>query len=553
MMIKKRLLLLIFILGLSSVNSLAAETEKTDPNPNPNPNAGTIQQSVENRDYLKLERELQEKKKQEEKNVTDETVRQEPETPDATAQILVKKIMTDPSAILSDAEITAITGKYEGRSVTIQELYQALKEINDLYAQKGFITAKAILPPQKVENGVVHVKLVEAHFGELTLGGNEHTRDSYIFKRLSEHNGGLVNIKTLEEDIFYFNRTNDLQIKAELKPGNDFGLTDCVLQVAEPDNIQGTLFSDNEGSKNTGKYRLGFSWADNSLTGNRDYLMVNPLWSEGTWAGSLSYNLPITRKGTRLGVSYSNNQSSVISGPYDSLDIQSDESDIGLNLSHPLRVKPNFKFDGMASLFNKKASTDFSDKTLIDYHVNTFSLGLAFQNIDQTGFWYHRYDLTYGDSGVSDAFYKFNLTAARQQTFKKDQLMICRLTGQLTNGHLLPSTEEFSIGGMTTVRGYRSGALSGDKGYNLSVEYDFPIQSFNKVKGLCFIDHGGAFPFKGNNQGTSGEDYLTSIGMGANFGYSQYLSGKLVIGVPIDPPEDEGGVKIEFYLQSVLF
>jgi hemolysin activation/secretion protein len=258
-------------------------------------------------------------------------------------------------------------------------------------------------------------------------------------------------------------------------------------------------------------------------------------------------------EGTRLGISYSNNSSSVISGPYDSLDITSDESDIGLNLNHPFRVKPNFKFDGMASLYNKKAGTAFSDKTLIDYHVDTISLGLAVQNIDRTGFWYHRYDLTYGDSDISDPFYKLNLTAVRQQMLPKNQLMIYRLSGQLTNNHLLPSTEQFSIGGMTTVRGYRAGALSGDKGYDFSIEYDFPIQRLKNAKGFCFVDHGGTFPYKGNNKGTTGEDYLTSIGIGTNLSYTKYLSGKLVLGVPISPPEDEGGVKIEFYLQSVLF
>jgi hemolysin activation/secretion protein len=545
---KKLWLLVILFLGFPCIPSHAAENEPTNSNPE-----AVQQQSVENKDYFRLEKELQEKKKQEENNVTDQTAKQEPATPHATAQIFVTKIVTEPSAILSVIEITAITGKYEGRPVDIQDLYRALKEINDLYAQKGFITAKAILPPQKIEDGIVRIKLVEAHYGQLTLEGNAHTRDSYILKRVSEHNGELVNIKTLEEEIFYFNRTNDVQIKAELKPGKEFGLTDCVLKVAEPDNIQGTLFSDNGGGSNTGKYRLGFSWMDNSLTGNRDYLAVNPLWSEGTWAGSISYNLPINGKGARLGFSYSDNQSSVISGPYDSLDIQSDESDTGLSLSYPIRVKPNFKFDGFASLYNKKAQTDFSDKTLVAYHVNTVSLGLAVQNIDRAGFWYHRYDLTYGDSGISASFYKLNLTAVRQQMLPKDQLMIYRLTGQLTNNHLLPSTEQLSIGGMTTVRGYNTGALSGDKGYNLSIEYNFPIRSLNNTKGFCFLDHGGTFPYKGNGKGTNGEDYLTSIGMGANFGYTKYLSGKLVLGVPIDPPEDQDGVKIEFYLQSVLF
>jgi hemolysin activation/secretion protein len=136
-----------------------------------------------------------------------------------------------------------------------------------------------------------------------------------------------------------------------------------------------------------------------------------------------------------------------------------------------------------------------------------------------------------------------------------DQRLVCRLTGQLTDDHLLPSTEAFSIGGMTTVRGYSNGLLSGDKGYVLSAEYNFPMQFLksNKVNGLVFIDHGGTFPFKGNNESASGHDYLTSTGFGVNFTCFKYLSGKIILGCPINPPENEDGFKIHFILQSALF
>lgn len=544
-MVKKTLVLIILILGLSRVNTMAAEIDPAAANP------GNIRQSVENRDYFRLEKELQEQKTpQEESNVTDKTTKQEATTSATKAQLFVKKIGTDVSEILSETEIAAVTAKYEGRSVDIQDLYHMLQELNDLYIQKGFITAKAILPPQKVTDGIVHVKLVEAHFGQLLLEGNEHTRDAYILKRFSQQSGDLVNISTLEKEIFYFNRTNDIQLKAELKPGQEFGQTDCVLKVVEPSNIQATLFSDNGGSANTGRYRLGLSWVNNSLTGNRDFLMISPVGTEGTWAGSVLYNRPITRKGTSLGFSYSKNQSSVISGPFDSLDIKSEETDSGINLNYPLRVKPNFKADGIASFFNKKAKTNFSGSTLIDYQVQTFSLGLTFQNIDPAGFWYHRYELTRGDSDIGDAFYRFNLTAVRQQKIKKDGLLIYRATGQLSNNNLLPTTEQFSIGGINTVRGYTTGILSGDQGYNLSIEYDFPLKFSQQVKGFAFIDHGGAFPYKGNNQGSSSEDYLTSIGCGLNLYNLNNLSGKLVLGMPID--SSKSGLQINFYLQRSL-
>jgi hemolysin activation/secretion protein len=244
------------------------------------------------------------------------------------------------------------------------------------------------------------------------------------------------------------------------------------------------------------------------------------------------------------------------------MDITSDETDIGLNLSHPFRVKPNFKLDGFASLTNKKASTDFSDKTLIDYHVDTISLGVSVQTVDSVGFWYSRYEITCGDAdyeGDPDAsekpsdFYRLNLAMIRQQKLKNDRSLTYRFSAQLSADKQLPSTETFSLGGVNTIRGCSAGILSGDTGYNFNIEYNFPFRFTDKARGFYFFDHGGTFPYKGNDENISADDFLTSIGLGVNFTYSKYFSGKIVLGVPLNPPDDEDGFRLEFYLQSIIF
>lgn len=531
------ILWLILIVNGTVVQAAAADADS----------GSAMPRTIENEDYYRLQQELLNQQNHQEKSaVVDHTTQQETAAPDSTLAFPVTQIEIDASEILAPAEIGAITGQYEGRIVGIQELYQALREINELYAKKGFITAKAILPPQKISGGVVRIKLVEGHFGQFLLEGNKSTRSSYILERLSPQSGDLVNLNTLSQDIFYFNRTNDIQLKAELKPGREFGLTDCILRVEEPGNAQATFFSDNGGAVSTGEYRLGASLVINSLFRVRDSLTVSPVWTQGTWSGSLAYSRPLDKRGTRLGISYSKNQSSVISGAFQSLDIKSNETDIGLNLSHPLRVKPNFKADAYGGVTHKRAETDFSAATLIDYDVNALSLGVSFQTIAPNGFWYSRSDLTWGLPENGAAFGRLNLSAVRQRLLANDRLLIYRIAGQLSDGHLLPSTETFGIGGMTTVRGYPASQYSGDQGYNLSIEYNFPVSFSKKMKGIFFIDHGGVFPFKGNDD-TRG-DFLTSVGFGANLNFSNHLSGKVTIGFPIRPPDGQG-VRIDYFMQ----
>ena len=62
----------------------------------------------------------------------------------------LKKIDTGSSAVLSAEEIAAVTKPYEGKDVTIADMYAVIEKINALYQQKGYMTCRAFLQPQTV-------------------------------------------------------------------------------------------------------------------------------------------------------------------------------------------------------------------------------------------------------------------------------------------------------------------------------------------------------------------------------------------------------------------
>lgn len=75
------------------------------------------------------------------------------------------------------------------------------ENFNYLYATKGYVTARAFLPPQTIENGVVKINLVEGTVGNITVEDNRWTRESFIKKRLSAKEGEIFEIGLLEQDI----------------------------------------------------------------------------------------------------------------------------------------------------------------------------------------------------------------------------------------------------------------------------------------------------------------------------------------------------------------
>ena len=72
-----------------------------------------------------------------------------------------------------------------------------------------------------------------------------------------------------------FNRTNDIQLQADLKAGTQFGTTDLELQVNEPERHVLRLTADNLGSVGTGVNRGGVSYFNRSLLGFRDDLALS--------------------------------------------------------------------------------------------------------------------------------------------------------------------------------------------------------------------------------------------------------------------------------------
>lgn len=513
-----------------------------------------LKRSTDIGEYYKQEKELNQEKAVSDKDTVINKTDPEPEQQQQeSVKFVINKIDINNSAILTKEEISAITAKYEGRELGLKDLYQAVAEINELYQKKNYIAAKAVLPPQKIEDGVVKIQLVEGRFGEILVEGNKYTKSSYIIDRISLHSGDLVKLDQLQKDIFYFNNTNDVGMRAELRPGKEFGTTDCILRLKEPEEWQVTMFSDNAGRSESGLYRIGMVFANNSLFGNRESLIINPIWTKGTLAGSVSYTVPVNNFGTRLGVSYSKNQVDIISGPYETMDIQGNSSDFGLSLSHPFTVEAKRKVEGYAELHWKESSTDFFGNTLLDSTVKTATIGSNIRTIDDKGVWYNQFSITGIDATKKDAyggkhFWRFNLSTIRQQELSNSRSIIWHLSSQMTDKREMPSSEQFSLGGMSSVKGYQEGLLSGDQGYYAGVEYDFPLQTTKKVKGLVFMDHGSTY--NAYNNGSQNRDFLTSAGIGMILNYSPDFFGKVVVGFPLSSSKEHDTARIHFFLQS---
>jgi hemolysin activation/secretion protein len=481
------------------------------------------------------------------------------ETAAPAIKVKVDKIIVTPSKLLTQKEIEGVINNYQGKELTIQDLFTAVNDINTLYSDKGYVTARAMLPPQKITNGVVTIKLIEGVVGNIEVKGNNSTRRQYILDRLNIKKGEAVNVKCLEKSLVFFNSTNDIQVRAEFQPGATEGTTNCILSIDEPDHYQITSFTDNAGRKENGLYRIGTYLYDSSLVGCRDHLTAGGVWADGTLAGNISYNSPIGYWGTRLGISYDINQVNVNSGPFEILDISGNSYDFGVMASQPVIAQQRLRSNLFAGFDLKRSSTEFSGTELFVTNTRTVTYGFDLQEYDCYGAWFGRNSFVNGFKGLGGDtnFFRYAGDLLRSQSLPWGLSATARCGGQLTPDHMLPSSEQFQIGGQSTVRGYTEGLLIGDNGYIASAELNTPIPFTQKTilkdtKAFIFVDQGGAFPYRpGEDKKILNTDFLTSVGWGININLiKQHVTGKINFGIPLTNRENtQGEVVCQFNIQ----
>lgn len=477
-----------------------------------------------------------------------------------TKGVFINSIEVAPSEILTPEEIQSVLSKYAGRNLFITDIQAMIDELNTLYADKGFVTARAYLPEQQVDNGTIKVDLIESRIGKVTLQGNRWTRSKYVMDRIPQKENELFDIVKLEKDVLDFNRYNEgIKLSANLKAGEVDGTTDIELTADEkfPFHIIGMM--DNAGRHSTGRLRGGPMLVADSLFHNRDKMSLGAYFSGGATSPFFDYNIPVNKHDGRVGLSFSSTFANVKWGPYAPLDIKSRSYIYSLYYSQPLVRKTGFELKGYGSLNYKRSWSTFgifegmgipSDLYTTKNQITSFDLGLNMRKDTQRGIWYANQiaSLALPLFDSKSSYFKYSGGLLRIHDFSHGIIGQVRANYQIIpNSKDIPYLDQFMVGGLATVRGYSEGIMIGKNGYFTSAELIFPILPkeittprtkealpfLGKwVKGAVFADHAGIFPYARQDI-YGGSYFLASLGMGLRIQLPGDLSARLYWGYPL--------------------
>lgn len=477
--------------------------------------------------------------------------------------VYVNSIEVSPSEILSKEDINAVIGKYVGKNVFMSDIQNAINELNNLYAERGYVTARAYLPEQTVTNGNIRIELIESKIGNITVVNNKYTKDKYILDRMPQKSGELFDIVDLEKDVLDFNRYHDgVNLAANLKAGETPGTTDIELTAQEtfPFHIIGVM--DNAGRRSTGSLRGGPMIVADSLFHRRDQMSLGSYFSGGSVSPFFDYSVPVNKKDGRVGFSYSSTFANVKYGPayLTGLGLKSNSYIYSLYYDQPIVRTRGFELKTYSALNYKRARTWskydgvfdelFGDSPFSDVdQVTSVDVGLNMRKDTKYGIWYlsQNASMAFPIFDSDSSYFKYSGGLLRLHDFSHGVIGQLRGSYQIIpNSKYIPYLDQFQTGGLATVRGYSEGIVMGKSGYFFSGELMFPLlprtittksgetKNFigQYIKGAVFADTAGVFPWVGQDI-YGGSYFLASVGMGLRVQLPGDLSARLYWGYPL--------------------
>lgn len=165
------------------------------------------------------------------------------------------KVELSGNEVFSDEVLQAVLGDVAGKSYDLAGFRNLANKLSQYYRTHGYPFARAYIPAQSLEGGVLTIGILEGLYGNVTVKSNERVQ-SFMQEYL--HNlksGEPIESAKLERSILLINDIPGYKAVPAVSPGKKTGTGDLTVIVSETQKTTGDISFDNQGSRYTGYHR----------------------------------------------------------------------------------------------------------------------------------------------------------------------------------------------------------------------------------------------------------------------------------------------------------
>lgn len=463
-----------------------------------------------------------------------------------------------------NASLAALYQDKVGSEISLADIYGIANNMTLKYRNDGYVLTQVVVPPQTIEGGIAKVRVVEGFIDKVVVqpgaGESEHAVNTIKQYAARIKLSNPVNVRNLERQLLLINDLPGVSARSIISPSkNTPGAADLLI-ITERKSYNAVVSVDDYGSRYLGPVQIGGATTFNSWFGLNEAITAQMVVAPDTnnfelGFGSLSYEVPVGPLGTK--VSATGSVTDTTPG-YDleQFDVEGRSELVSFKIRHPFLRGRSTNLEGRALFDIRSVQSQNNVETTRHDDIRVLRLGMQYQFLDRLlGIGANVVDLELskglalfggsdkGDPNMTRPFadpeaVKANLELQRLQRITDNINLQIEGRAQLASDALL-SSEEFGIGGISTVRGFDPSEVSGDDGIagRLELQWKNPWAMNNayveKYQLYGFYDAGRVW----NTDNTTPEnkrDSLNSAGAGVRFDFVSDMEGGLGLAFPLN-------------------
>lgn len=387
---------------------------------------------------------------------------------------------------MSEEDKKAIVAAYLGKCLDVAAIERLLGDITFFYIGRGEVTTRAYLPGQDLSQGVLKILVVEGRISDLKLEGSG-VNIATAFPNLK---GKTLNLRDIEEGLDQLRRLASNDPTLELQPGANPGDTVVIVRNEPAKRWRISAGGDNYGSDSTGREQGFVTVSLDNLLGLNDYLTYTRRQSylgehsKGSRSNSVFFSVPYGRALLSAGWSDSDYKSEYLAPLTATLLSLTGDSETAFVRGDYAFYRDRLTRISFGAALTRKSTNNFVNDIKLNVSSRTITtLDAGFAATSRIGD-----SFVGGNIGVTRGLKLFNaLEDADGLTSHDPQAQFTKLvfgasamvpfsvaghsagfasqiSAQLADSALY-SSDQISIGGIYSVRGFLDNSLGGDNGF----------------------------------------------------------------------------------------
>lgn len=160
-----------------------------------------------------------------------------------------------------------------GHCLGVKGINQLVAEVQNRLIGHGWITTRVLVPEQDLSSGYLSLVIIPGKIEKVSLTEGS-AQFSTLYTTVPAHEGGLLDLRDIEQGLENLQRLPGVTATMELVPGEGPGETLIVIDRQQPRFWRAGAWLDNTGSKYTGKNQAGIMLALDNLTSLSDLFYI---------------------------------------------------------------------------------------------------------------------------------------------------------------------------------------------------------------------------------------------------------------------------------------